>query len=95
MLLATGDCSRENIAMCMGIHPKKMQRTLQDNNTSYQQLLDNTRKKEAIRVIEQGGANLTNLALNLGYADFSAFSRRFKCWYGVSPSKWREKVNVG
>ena len=94
MLLATGDCSKENIAMCMGIHPKKMQRTLQENNTSYKELLDNTRKIEAKRVIELGGASLTNLALNLGYADFSAFSRRFKTWYGVSPSKWRKNKGV-
>ena len=91
MLLATGECSRENIALCIGIHPKKMQRTLQDNNTNYQELLDSVRKKEAIRVIELGNADLTNLALNLGYADFSAFSRRFKRWYGVAPSKWRSE----
>jgi AraC-like DNA-binding protein len=95
MLLATGECNRENIALCIGIHPKKMQRTLKENNTNYQELLDNVRKKEARRVIELGNVNFTNLALNLGYADFSAFSRRFKCWYGVAPSKWNENDNEG
>jgi AraC-like DNA-binding protein len=89
MLLATGECSKENIALCIGIHPKKMQRTLQEHNTNYQALLDSVRQKEAIKVMALGNANLTNLALNLGYADFSAFSRRFKCWFGVPPSKWK------
>lgn len=91
VLLATGECNRENIAVCIGIHPKKMQRMLKDNQTSYQEILDNVRKNEALRVLEAGNANLTNLALNLGYAEFSAFSRRFKHWFGVSPSKWNSR----
>jgi len=88
ILLATGECNKENIALCLGLHPKKMQRILQTHNTSYQVLLDKVRKKESLRVLALGNADLTNLALNLGYADFSAFSRRFKRWFGVPPSKW-------
>ena len=33
--------------------------------------------------------SLTNLALNLGYADFSAFSRAFNVWFGVSPTEFK------
>lgn len=89
VLLATGECNKENIALCIGVHPKKMQRLLKTNQTCFQEILDNVRKAEALKVLETSNANLTNLALNLGYAEFSAFSRRFKQWFGVSPSQWK------
>jgi AraC-like DNA-binding protein len=31
---------------------------------------------------------LTQLAMVLGYSEFSAFSRSFRSWYGVSPRQW-------
>ncbi|PJG43633.1 transcriptional regulator [Acinetobacter tandoii] len=91
MLLATGDCSIENIALCMGMHPKKLQRLLKMQGTTYRDLLENVRKKEAVRMIDSGNVSLTDLALQLGYAELSIFSRNFKHWFGMSPSEWREK----
>lgn len=91
MLLATGDCSIENIALCMGMHPKKLQRLLKTQGTTYRDLLENVRKKEALRMIDTSNLSLTDLALQLGYAELSIFSRNFKHWFGMSPSEWREK----
>lgn len=89
MLLATGECNKENTALCIGIHPKKLQRTLAEHQTSYRDLLEDIRKKEALRMLEGGYINLTDLALRLGYAELSIFSRRFKQWFGVAPTKWQ------
>ncbi|MHA3892911.1 AraC family transcriptional regulator [Acinetobacter sp. GXMZU3951] len=91
MLLATGDCSIEQIALCVGMHPKKLQRILKMYGTTYRDLLEDVRKKEAIRMLESGNVSLTDLALQLGYAELSIFSRNFKHWFGMSPSEWREK----
>ena len=88
MLLPTGECSKENTALCINLHPKKLQRLLKEKNTSYRDVLENVRKNEAKRALEADNCSLTDLALNLGYAEFSIFSRRFKAWFGVSPSKW-------
>jgi AraC-like DNA-binding protein len=42
-------------------------------------------------MIDSGNVSLTDLALQLGYAELSIFSRNFKHWFGMSPSEWREK----
>ena len=91
MLMATGDCSIENIALCMGMHPKKLQRALKMQGTSYRDILENVRKKEALRMLDAGNVNLTDIALQLGYAELSIFSRNFKSWFGVPPTELRDK----
>lgn len=92
MLLATGDCSIENIALCMGVHPKKLQRQLKQRGTTYRDLLEDIRKKEAVRIMNIGSINLTDLALQLGYAELSIFSRCFKNWFGITPTEWKAKT---
>ncbi|MFC3901520.1 Helix-turn-helix domain-containing protein [Acinetobacter marinus] len=90
MLLATGDCSIENTALCMGIHPKKLQRILKDQGTSYRNVLEAVRKAETLRIMNHHqDIHLTDLALQLGYAELSIFSRKFKSWFGMTPSEWR------
>lgn len=75
----------------MGMHPKKLQRLLKMQGTTYRDLLENVRKKEALRMINAGNVSLTDLALQLGYAELSGiFSRNFKHWFGTSPSEWRD-----
>ncbi|MEO2268257.1 AraC family transcriptional regulator [Pseudoalteromonas pernae] len=88
VLLPTGDCSKENIAASLGMHPKKLERMLNEQNTTYRQLLEDTRKEIAMRTLKMNNMTMTTLALNLGYADFSAFSRSFKRWTGMPPSQF-------
>lgn len=90
MLLATGDCNVHNISLCMGIHPKKLQRKLKENGTNYRDVLENIRKKEAIHIMNTTNIHLTDLALQLGYSELSIFSRCFKSWFGISPTEWKK-----
>ncbi len=90
MLLATGDCNIENTALCMGMHPKKLQRILKDQGTSYRNVLEEARKAETLRIMNHHqDIHLTDLALQLGYAELSIFSRKFKSWFGMTPSEWK------
>lgn len=93
-LLATGDCTKDNIALCMGIHSKKLQRFLTSQGTSYRKVIDDVRKKEAISLLKNNQYNLTTVALKLGYCELSVFSRRFKTWFGMSPTQWQESLNT-
>ncbi len=88
VLLPTGDCSKENIAASLGMHPKKLERLLNEQGITYRQLLEDTRKEIAMRTLKMNNMTMTTLALNLGYADFSAFSRSFKRWTGMPPSQF-------
>ncbi|ASD69518.1 hypothetical protein B1L02_21840 [Pseudoalteromonas piscicida] len=92
MLLSTGDCNKKNIALSLGLHPKKLERTLQEHQTSYRDLLEETRKEIALRMLQLGDVSMTTLALNLGYSELSAFSRSFKTWFGVSPNHYKNRV---
>lgn len=93
-LLATGDCTKENIALCMDVHPKKLQRFLVEQETSYREMIDQVRKREALILLKNHQFNLTTVALKLGYCELSVFSRRFKTWFGMSPTQWQESLNI-
>ncbi len=94
MLLPTGECSKESIANSLGMHPKKLERSLKESGTTFRDILEVTRKEVAVETIKMSNMSLTTLALNLGYGDFSAFSRSFKKWFGEPPSAYRERVTI-
>ncbi|MFY8274254.1 AraC family transcriptional regulator ligand-binding domain-containing protein [Pseudoalteromonas sp. SSDWG2] len=93
VLLPTGDCSKENIAASLGMHPKKLERLLAESGSTYRQLLEQTRKEIAMHTLSGRNMPMITLALNLGYADFSAFSRSFKRWTGMPPSQYVKLQN--
>lgn len=88
VLLPTGDCSKETIAASLGMHPKKIERLLAGQNATFRQLLEDTRKEIALKSLSDKDTSMMNLALNLGYSDFSAFSRSFKKWTGMPPTQF-------
>ncbi len=90
-LLATGECNKNNIALCMGIHPKKLQRLLAENNTSYRESIEQVRRQEAIKLLRQPQLSLSMIALKLGYGELAIFSRNFKTWFNQTPSQWRQQ----
>ncbi|MDH4561125.1 AraC family transcriptional regulator [Pseudomonas sp. BN411] len=89
--LHTGHISIEQIAGHMQLSPRTLQRYLQAEGTSFQELLDQTRQAMATRYICDSSIKLTQLAALLGYADLSVFSRAFTRWNGVSPQKWKQR----
>ncbi len=71
---------------------KKLQRALKIQGTTYRDILENVRKKEALRMLDAGNVNLTDIALQLGYAELSIFSRNFKSWFGIPPTELKAKT---
>jgi AraC-like DNA-binding protein len=94
-LLPKGACSLVNIAQLMGLKERALQRRLMKETSSFQQILDQVRQEMATEFLSSANTNLTNLAQILGYADLSTFSKAFKCWFGVSPSRYVRPIDIG
>lgn len=88
-LLHTGECSIDAVSQSLGLQPRVLQKRLQLENSNFSQLLKETRFEIAKQNLRRDKTSITDLALNLGYADVSVFSRHFKQWSGLSPRHWR------
>ncbi|GGO78959.1 AraC family transcriptional regulator [Marinobacterium nitratireducens] len=88
-LIPTGEATLPTIAPMLGMNVRTLQRELQLAGTEFRTLLDEVRYQVAREALERN-YTLTEIALNLGYSELSAFSRAFKRWSGVSPQQWRQ-----
>lgn len=87
--LVTGKFSEEQIAEQLNLSLRSLQRRLRDEQTSYQQLLDETRLELALQYINRTRLSVAQIAPLLGFSDSSNFNRAFKRWLGISPSRYR------
>ena len=92
--LPNGRVTVEQVADYMMLSRRTLQRHLADEGTSFQRLLENTRKNMATRYLRESDVNLTQLSGMLGYGDLVAFSRAFHRWYGKSPRQWRKDEGI-
>ncbi|MEC4815306.1 MAG: AraC family transcriptional regulator [Scytonema sp. PMC 1069.18] len=81
--------SIEAIARSLTISVRNLQRELQAEGTSYQQLLDETRKQLALRHLQKADIPIHDIAFLLGFSEPSAFHRAFKRWTGKTPRAYR------
>jgi AraC-like DNA-binding protein len=78
------------IAGDLGLTQRTLQRKLAEANSSFQQVLDQTRHDLAKEYLHQSQLNLADIAFLLGYQEQSAFNHAFKSWFGISPGSYRE-----
>ena len=90
-LLRSGDCSLARVAAVLGVQPRVLQKRLAAQGAGYSQLLRETRQQIAEQYLANNAMSVTDLALNLGYAEVAVFSRHFKQWTGLSPRQWQQR----
>lgn len=73
------------IASALSISTRHLQRELQAEGTSFQKLLDSTRKELALQHLENPTVPIHDIAFLLGFSEPSAFNRAFKRWTGKTP----------
>lgn len=86
--LPTGVCTIGTVARFMSLSIRNLQSRLQQEQTTFQSLLERVRKSLALQYLVKGEVSLTEIAQLLGYSELSAFSRSFRRWYGCSPRQW-------
>lgn len=89
--LQQNTCSIENIAKQLNLSIRQLQRHLQQQNSSYQQRVQQVRLMLAKQYLQDPHLSLPEIALLLGYSEQSAFQRAFKQWTMQTPQTWRKK----
>lgn len=90
-LLPSGHCSKEFIAAKLNMSPRNLQHKLELQHTTYQDILDQTRRDLAINYMHNDHTSISEITYLLGFSDTSNFARAFKRWTGQSPSHYRER----
>jgi AraC-like DNA-binding protein len=86
------DASRASIvASRMGMSLRTLNRRLREHGTSLQEIRDEVTAAAACQLLRNTDKTASEVALILGYADSSAFTRAFRRWRGVPPAQWRKR----
>ena len=89
--ITSGEVSEEDMARRLHMSRRTLQRKLSETNTTYQKLVDDTRRDLALRYMEDPRNSITDVTFLLGFSGQSAFTRAFKRWTGMSPTTYREQ----
>lgn len=90
-LLANGCPSVHDLAEISHLSPRTLQRRLAEEGASLRQIIDHARFRLAVDYLGDCNATITDIAMELGYSDSTAFTRAFHRMTGVSPSQFRAR----
>lgn len=88
-MLPTGTLDLDLVADQLSQHPRTLQRQLADQGTRFVDIVEQVRREEAERHLRDSDMPLSQLSGLLGFSEQSAFSRAFRRWFGVPPSRFR------
>lgn len=88
-LMPKCEATLKHVAAALGITPRTLQRYLAVAGTSFQDVLDAARRELAQVYLRDPALSALDVALLLGYAEQSSFTRAFRAWFGTTPSAWR------
>ena len=89
--LTSGEVSEEVMSRELHMSQRTLQRKLSEAETTYRQLVDDTRRDLALRYVSDPSRSLTDIAFLVGFSQQSAFTRAFRRWTGRSPSEYRDE----
>lgn len=90
--LHRGEPRREDVAAALALTDRTLQRRLQAESSSYQSLLDDTRRELAAQYLADKRYSLAEVADRLGFVDTSNFFRAAKRWFGTPPGQYRNRL---
>ena len=89
-MLPAGQSSIEEIANRLAISKRSLQRRLSEELSSYQEVLNATRRELAHYYLSRSSAALVEIAYLLGFQDGNSFIRAFRGWTGETPREYRQ-----
>ena len=91
LLLGNGATKLSTVAANLGMNARTLQRRLAMEGSSFETLLNFTRRDLAERFLLASMQPVGLIADMLGYSSTGAFGRWFACEYGEPPSVWRKR----
>lgn len=85
----------DEAAAMAGLHRRTFQRRLREAQVSYRDVVRQTRFEAAKRILEDPTNRIMDVAHEVGFDDFSHFSRFFRSIAGVTPTEFRRSLNSG
>ena len=79
------------LAQGLFMSTRTLKRRLHEHGRSYQQLLDEARHRDALRLLDGPGLSIEEIADRLGYSSSANFTRAFRKWTGTTPGAWRHR----
>ncbi len=79
----------ETMAEITGLSVRSLQRHLAKYGLTHFEIVDQARYQAATRLLEDTESRITDIGMELGYADSAHFSRAFKRWAGITPREYR------
>jgi AraC-like DNA-binding protein len=92
--LASGEVTATQVARDLAMSRRTLHRKLADAGTTWQQLVDDTRRELAMALIEDPRRPIGAITFELGFSQQSAFARAFRRWSGASPTRYRETLHA-
>ena len=84
------DFTAETFAEKLNISLRSLHRKLKAlTGQTPSKMIWNARLQQAASLLRSSGLRITEIAFEVGYTDSGHFSRRFRDYYGVSPSEYR------
>ena len=88
-LITMQRASLAETAKAVGLSDRTLNRRLAAEGTSFATLRDESRHTLACQLLESTRMAASDIAVVLGYANCSAFTRAFSRWTGIGPTQWR------
>lgn len=88
--IGTSDFTIDKVSSEMSMSRQTLYRKLKNEGTSYQEILDFTRKNMALNLLLDSNGNITYVSFSLGFKDVSSFYKAFSRWFGTSPKNYQE-----
>jgi AraC-like DNA-binding protein len=93
--LPDGEPRRDEVAGELRMSERTLQRRLEEEETSFLQLLDDTRRELADQYLGRLHLSLGQAAYLLGFSDQSSFFRACRRWFNLSPGQYRSQLLQG
>ena len=84
--------SIEQVANQLNMSERTLRRKLQQESTSFRDILLDTRMEKSTSLIKKGNLNLEQIAYSLGYQHPTTFSSAFKKKFGISPKHYKDSL---